>query len=237
MVQFPTTSWTLVIAAGRAGEASSNAALIAMCERYWYPLYAFLRRKGYDAEQAEDLVQGFLLKVIENRYLQAADQDRGRFRSFLIAALQHFVSDQHDRDRAVKRGGRAQLISIDVEKGEQQFRAVSAVPDPHTPESLYEAEWAATLLDRVMDTLRQEWVTAGKARHFERLKPFLSGTANASYREAATQLGMSEANVKVTVHRLRKRFGQLLREEISITVAHPDQVEEELRFLLGAASL
>lgn len=237
-MEFPTTRWTLVLAAGQEQEGGANEALLGLCEHYWYPLYAFLRRKGYSSDHAQDLVQGFFLKLIEKRYLQSADQSRGRFRSFLLASLLHYVSNQHDHDRAVKRGGTQPVLSLDIPRGEAQLAAERlATVDVRTPEQLYEAEWAYTLIDRVLRALEEEWAKAGKQDQFAICKPLLSGAATTPYAELAVRLGISEGNVKVVMHRLRKRFGQRLRDEIAVTVDQPDQVEDELRFLLSAVSL
>lgn len=237
-MQFPTTSWTLVVAAGKSGGGEAQEAMVRLCEHYWYPLYAFLRRKGYGVEQAEDLVQGFFARLIEKQGLESARQDRGRFRSFLLASLQHSVANQHDHDRALKRGGGAKLVSLDIPRGEAQYSSEAhAATDGVTPERLYEAAWAVTVIERVMESMRTEWAASGKEAQFKILKPFLSGAGTASYAEVGERLGISEGNVRVTMHRMRKRFGQLLREEIAITVERPDQVEDELRFLLAAVSL
>ena len=230
---FATTHWSLVLAAARDRRPNAQAALATLCETYWSPLYAYVRRLGYKVEEAQDLTQGFFAALLEKRYLRAADRERGRFRSFLLTALKRFLSKERDRAHARKRGGKAGPISLDLEAGDSRH----ALEPSHdvTPEAIYERRWALTILDRVIVGLRQTYADAGKAGLFDRLKTFLTGEGGASpYEGVARELGMGEGAVKVAVHRLRRRYRELLRAEIARTVAGPEEVEDELRHLLAA---
>jgi RNA polymerase sigma factor (sigma-70 family) len=231
--QFATTRWSQVIAAGADQTADSREALARLCESYWYPLYVYVRRWGYDADQAQDLTQEFFARLLEKHYLKAADPTRGRFRSFLLAALKHFLSNERDRAGAVKRGGRTTVIPLEFENAEGRYSREP--PDEETPETVYERRWALTLLERTLVRLRGEFTTAGKGRLFARLEGHLTGEQETlPYAELGAELGMSEGAVKVAVHRLRRRFGALLREEIAETVSDPAQVEDEIRELFRA---
>jgi RNA polymerase sigma factor (sigma-70 family) len=235
--QFVTTRWSQVLAAGSEPTLSSRDALARLCEVYWYPLYAYVRRWGYDADEAQDLTQEFFARLLEKHYLRAADPARGRFRSFLLASLKHFLSNERDRQTAVKRGGRVTIIPLEFENAEGRYQLEP--PDAETPETIYERRWALTLLDRTLGRLRDEFEEAGKAALFGRLEGYLTGEQETvPYAELAAELGMSEGAVKVTVHRLRRRFGALLREEIAETVSDPVEVDGEIRELfrsLGGA--
>jgi RNA polymerase sigma-70 factor (ECF subfamily) len=227
-VAFPTTQWTLVVAAADPQRKDARSALISLCEGYWYPLYAFLRRRGYAADQAQDLTQDFFMRVLEGRYLDRADPDKGRFRSFLLTSLKFFVADEGDRERAKKRGGGA-VLPLEFEAGEERYQR-EPVHD-ETPERIFERQWALSVLDRVMDRLRREFVLHGRPEHFDRLKVFLLGRPDAPYAALARELGTSEGALKVAIHRLRKRYRDLFRQEIADTVANREEVESELRFL------
>jgi RNA polymerase sigma-70 factor (ECF subfamily) len=229
---FATTHWSIVLAAAHDSRPDARAALATLCETYWYPLYAYVRRLGYKAEDAQDLTQGFFAALLEKRYVKAADRERGRFRSFLLTALKRFLSKERDRAHAQKRGGTARPISLDLESGESRY---SLEPSHDvTPEAIYERRWALTVLDRVIVRLRQTYVDAGKAAFFESLKAFLTGETGAPpYGQVARDLAMSEGAVKVAVHRLRRRYRDLLRFEIAQTVADPEAVEDELKYLLA----
>lgn len=230
--RFATTHWSLVVAAGADTSPDSRAALATLCEAYWYPLYAFVRRRGSDAHEAQDLTQAFFAKLLEKDYLRDVDRDRGRFRSFLITAFRHFVSKERAAARALKRGGGRKALSLDFEDGERRYRLE---PATHvTPDKVYERRWALTLLDRVLDGLRQALAARGKEPVFDALKGFLTGGESRSYREIGVELGMTEGAVKVAVHRLRSRYRDALRAEITRTVAGPDEVDEEIRHLLEA---
>jgi RNA polymerase sigma factor (sigma-70 family) len=226
--QFPTTRWSLVVAAGDPQRKEARAALVSLCENYWYPLYAYLRRRGYAAEQAQDLTQDFFLRVLEGRYLDRADPEKGRFRSFLLTSLKLFVADEEDRQRAHKRGGGA-VVSLEFSSGEVRYQHEPAHDE--TPERIFERRWALSVLDRVVERLRSEFVHHGRPEHFDRLKIFLLGQSDAPYAALACEMNTSEGALKVAIHRLRKRYRDLFRQEIADTVADPAEVESELRYL------
>jgi RNA polymerase sigma factor (sigma-70 family) len=230
---FETTRWSQVIAAGDSATPDSREALARLCEVYWYPLYAYVRRWGHDADEAQDLTQAFFSRLLEKHYLRDADPTRGRFRSFLLASLKHFLSNERDRENAVKRGGRATVLPLEFENAEGRYSREP--PDNETPEIVYERRWALTLLTRTLGRLRAEFDRAGKAALFSRLEGHLTGDQDTGpYVEIAAEFGMSEGAVKVAVHRLRRRFGVLLREEIVETVATPSDVDDEIRHLFRA---
>jgi len=231
--QFPTTRWTLVIAAGDPRRQDARSALVSLCENYWYPLYAYLRRRGYPADRAQDLTQEFLIRVLEGRYLDRADPDKGRFRSFLSTSLKFFVADEEDRNRAYKRGGGV-VVPLDFSSGEERYQREPAHDE--TPERIFERRWALSVLDRVVEKLRVEFVQHGRLEHFDRLKVFLLGQSTASYAALAREMNTSEGALKVAVHRLRKRYRELFRQEIADTVADPTEIESELRYLAAALS-
>jgi len=226
--QFPTTRWTLVVAAGDPHRKEARAALVSLCENYWYPLYAWLRRRGYSADEAQDLTQDFFIRVLEGRYLDRADPEKGRFRSFILTSLKFFVADLEDRDRAQKRGG-GTVLSIEFSSGEDRYQREPAHDE--TPESIFERRWALALIDRVVERLRSEFVQHCRPEHFERLKVLLLGQSDAPYSALAREINTSEGALKVAIHRLRKRYRELFRQEIAATVADPADVEAELRFL------
>jgi RNA polymerase sigma factor (sigma-70 family) len=225
---FPTTRWTLVIAAGDPQRKEARSALSSLCEQYWYPLYAYLRRRGYPAEQAQDLTQEFFVRVLEGRCLDRADPVKGRFRSFILTSLKFFVADEEDRQRARKRGG-GLLVPLEFSSGEERYQREPAHDE--TPERIFERRWALSLLDLVVEKLRDEFVHHGRPDHFERLKVFLLGQSDAPYAALAREMNTSEGALKVAIHRLRKRYRELLRQEIADTVADPAVVESELRYL------
>jgi RNA polymerase sigma factor (sigma-70 family) len=231
--QFRTTHWSLVLAAGAGASESAHEALAVLCETYWYPLYAYLRRRGHPAEDAQDLTQAFFAQLLERNALRHADPGRGQFRSFLLAALKNFVLNERDRRRALKRGGGMPLASLDIGGAEGRFQREPA--DMETPERLFDRAWAVTVLDRAVGRLRAEVAKAGKEQQFERLKIYLTGEQpQASYAELAGELGATESGIKVTVHRLRRRLRDLIRGEIAQTVASPQEVDDELRYLVSA---
>jgi len=232
---FATTHWSLVVAAGGPKTSESSAALETLCRIYWYPLYAYVRRFGYDVERAEDTVQGFFLHFLQHQSLLSARQDRGRFRSFLLACLKHYMANEHDRVSAVKRGGGQPLASLDVGSGEGRYALEPR--DDTSPETLFERRWAVTLVDRVHIQLRTTLVRSGKGALFEQLKDHVTGVeTDVSYKHIGAAVGLSEGAVRVTVHRLRRRFRELLREEIRQTVSDPAEVDSEVDFLLGVLS-
>jgi RNA polymerase sigma-70 factor (ECF subfamily) len=233
--QFPTTHWSVVLSAGRDTSVVAANALESLCRAYWYPLYVFVRRKGYEAHEAQDLTQSFFARLLEKDYLSAVDRSKGKFRSFLLAAMSHFLANTWRDAHAQKRGGRAQFISIDDDLGENQY--IQLASSDLSPEELFEQQWAVTLLEKVMVRLREEFVANGKLRLFEHLKIFLTGERNSvSYAELAAQLETSEGALKMAVSRMRHRYVELLRAEIAITVGSPAEVEEELRALVTALS-
>jgi RNA polymerase sigma-70 factor (ECF subfamily) len=226
--KFATTQWNVVLAARDGTEGEARRALESLCEAYWYPLYAYLRRRGRGADEARDLTQGFFADLLGRDFLGAVDQSKGRFRSFLLASLEHFLSRDREKEQAQKRGGGARPLPLDVDTAETRYRLEPA--DERTPEKLFERRWGLTVMERAMDRLAAEH--ADQKERFERLKPCLTGSEEASYREVAAVLGMTEAAVKAAVHRLRQGYGRLLREEIADTVADPAEVDDELRHLL-----
>jgi RNA polymerase sigma-70 factor (ECF subfamily) len=231
--RFATTHWSLVVAAGQGDSPEAKAALATLCEIYWYPLYAYVRRHGHGPDEAQDLTQEFFARLLEKDYLQDADRQRGKFRSFLLTAFKHFLSKERDRANALKRGGGRPTLSLDLQAGEQRYRREPA--DHVTPETIYERRWALTLLDQVIARLRQEFAAAGKGPFFERLKVFLTGEKGPEpYARLAADLDMTEGALKVAIHRMRRRYRELLHAEIGQTVDTPAEVEEELRHLFEA---
>ncbi len=221
----------MVLAARTGQSVESREALARLCEAYWYPIYAFVRRQGYGADEARDLTQGYFARLIEKRDLRAVDPDLGRFRSFLLASVRHFLSNERDRERAKKRSPDSPVLSLDAESAERMYRVEPA--ERLTPETLFERKWAMTVLERSFSKLGEEWGEGERARRFEKLRGHLIGDAPAAvYAEIAGSLGMTEDAVKVTVHRIRRRFGEILREEIAHTVRDAEDVDQELRYLL-----
>lgn len=227
---FATTHWSVVLIAGRHDTARAQAALERLCRSYWHPLYHYLRRRGYRPEDAQDLTQGFFEKLIARRALAKADPERGRFRSFLLHSLQHFLSDEWDKARAAKRGGEP-AWRCDFPREEARWLETPA--ESLTPEQAYEQRWAIALLEQVHARLAAEFDRQGKAAQFQALRVALAGRrGDVPYAEIGRQTRQSEGAVKVAVHRLRQRYRALLRETIAETVATPDEVEDELRHLL-----
>ena len=232
---FATTHWTVVLAAGQGHTPESDRALEELCRTYWYPLYAYVRRHGHSREDAEDLTQAFFARFLEKNYLEGLSAERGRFRAYLLAALKHFLANEWDRARRRKRGGHLTHLPLDWHDAEARYRID---PTDHlSPDKLYDRAWAVLLLEQVVSRLGNESATADKRRVFEQLKPFLTaGKGALSHADAARALGMEEGAVRTAVHRLRKRYRQLLREEIARTLSDPAQVEEEMRALFSAFS-
>jgi RNA polymerase sigma factor (sigma-70 family) len=230
--RFASTRWSLVHAAAERRSPASDDALATLCQRYWYPLYAYARRLT-NSEDALDLTQEFFACLLEKEYLRQADPQRGRFRSFLLTAFKHFLSKARERDRAQKRGGGRQPLSLDVQTGEHRYRFEPV--DAMTPEAIYERRWALTLLEQALSRLRQEMADAGKEKQFDALKHALAGDEAARpYADIARDLGMSEAAVKTAVHRLRRRHLELLRATIADTVSDESEIDAELRDLFAA---
>jgi RNA polymerase sigma-70 factor (ECF subfamily) len=231
---FQTTSWTLVRKAASDPTAGSRVALAALCQRYWHPVYTFVRRRGYDRDQSQDLTQGFFALLIEKNYLVDTEPTRGRFRSFLLTAVKHFLANEWDRTQALKRGGGQVPVPIDLVEAEA-WQPASV--DRATPERLFERRWALSVLEHVMATLRAEWVHAGKAAEFDRLSIFLNNdSGSVRYETVAAELGVSAGALRMTVHRMRRTFRRLLRAEIADTVDRPEEIDDELRFLLSVLS-
>jgi DNA-directed RNA polymerase specialized sigma24 family protein len=229
--RFATTQWSLVLAAGERGSEAAEEALARLCALYWYPVFAFVRRQGHPIDEAQDLTQGFFTRIIEKGDLGDADRSRGRFRSFLLTACQHFLSNERDREHAQKRGGGRPALSIDVAAAEGRYER--ALAHAETPERLYERQWCLTLLAGVLEGLREDYEAAGKGRVFDRLKGVLTAEEGAgTHADAARELGMTEAAVKVAVHRLRRRYREELRRRVADTVGSAEEVEDEIRYLL-----
>jgi DNA-directed RNA polymerase specialized sigma24 family protein len=224
----------MVLAAAIGSGSRSEPALAALCQQYWRPVYAFIRRNGYPSDQAQDLTQAFFAVLLEKNYLRDAKQERGRFRSFLLTAVKHFLSNQKARELALKRGGGRPHISINPAEAESW--CAPEVVDGETPEHLFERRWALSLLEQVMAKLRAEFEKPDKAGQFDLLSPFLNGDAQVGYETAAAQVQMSAGSLRTAVHRMRRRYRTLLREEIAETVAEPEEIDEEIRFLLKILS-
>jgi RNA polymerase sigma factor (sigma-70 family) len=229
--RFATTHWSLVVtAATEVRSPAADRALTALCETYWFPLYAFLRKRGQSAEDAQDLTQAFFARLLEKRALRQADPARGRFRSFLLSSLQHFVANERDREITKKRGGGIPVVSLELEGAEGRFQIDPATDD--TPEKVFDRQWAMTLLGQVMSRLEAEMSDGGKRQQYEGLKAYLTGdTPKRPYAEVARELGLSDGAIKVAVHRLRRRFRDLVRDEIGQTVSSADEIDDELRYL------
>jgi RNA polymerase sigma-70 factor (ECF subfamily) len=232
---FATTRWSVVLVAGQKSSPDADAALATLCETYWFPLYAYVRRRGHNVGEAQDLTQEFFARLLEKDYVTAADPERGRFRAFLLTSFKHFLSKERDKARAQKRGGGRFPLSLDLASGESRY-AVGPT-DTLTPEQLYDRQWTVALLDRIMRRLEEEMRESGKADWFERLKGFIAGgSGGATYAKTAESLGTTEAAAKMATHRMRQRYRELLRREIAETVEHVADVEDEIRSLFAAFS-
>jgi RNA polymerase sigma-70 factor (ECF subfamily) len=232
---FRTTHWSVVLAAGQSSSPGGREALERLCGDYWYPLYAYVRRKGHSPEDAQDLTQEFFARFLGRNYLARADRQRGKFRAFLLTSLKHFLTNEWHRAHAAKRGAHAMHISFDGTEAERLYRLEPA-PDL-TAESLYELSWAMSLLERVRARVRQEYVAEGRAERFDAAEQFLPGyQTEMTYTEAARQLGTPEGTLKSDVHRVKRRYGELLRAEIANTVAQPADIADELRHLMKVLS-
>lgn len=232
---FGTTHWSVVLAARQPGSVEADAALERLCRTYWWPLYAFVRRRGYDAHDAQDLTQGFFARLLEKEFLRAVDRSKGKFRSFLLAALEHFLAKEWRYAHTQKRGGKFILVSAAAESAEQHYLQAPAAN--LSPQQFFEQQWATTLLDQTLIRLREEFAAAGKAVLFDGIKIFLTGEKQtATYAELSAKLGTTEAGLKMAVSRMRQRYGELLRAEIANTVSRPEEIDEELRALFDALS-
>ena len=227
---FSTTHWSVVVAAKGTDSPFVREALEKLCCTYWYPIYAYLRRRGCGEHDAQDLAQGFFAQLLQRRSIQSVEREKGKFRSFLLASLNYYVADERDRANAQKRGGGREVLSLDAQEAEQRYRLEPV--DERSPEKIFEHRWAMTLLDQVLARLGQEFADAGKHELFERLQAFLvEGTGDKTLAEVAQEVGMTQEALKKTVQRMRRRYGQLFREQVAETVANPAEVEEELRHL------
>ena len=231
--RFLTTHWSVVLSARQKDSPEAGAALEALCRAYWYPLYAFVRRQGHSAPDAQDLTQEFFARLLQKDYLQAVAREKGKFRSFLLVALKRFLANDWRQSRAQKRGGGFVHVTLEVSAGETRYLAEPG--SGGAAETLYERRWATTLLDLVLERLRLQYVASGKGAVFEQLKDQLMAERGAlSYADAASRLGLSEGAVKVAAHRLRRRFRELFREEVGHTVSTPEEIDDEIRHLLAA---
>jgi DNA-directed RNA polymerase specialized sigma24 family protein len=223
----------MVLRAGRSDTKGAGEALAHLCQVYWFPLYAQVRRRGHSAHDAQDLTQGFFARLLANDTIAHADPARGRFRSFVLTALKHFLNDEWEKSRAVKRGGGVQPVPIDLAAAERQFHAEPA--DAFAPDKAFDCQWAVVLLEVVLTRLEEEYRAAGKAKQFAVLKLALTGASDAQpYAKLAAELGATEGAVKVAVHRLRRRYRELLEAEIAHTVASPEEAAAELQYLFRA---
>jgi RNA polymerase sigma-70 factor (ECF subfamily) len=230
---FATTRWSLIAGAAQPDSAEARAALQTLCQAYWYPVYAYVRSRISDRHAAQDLTQSFFARLLEQGTIAGADPARGRFRAYLLTVCQRFMINEWERERAARRGGGRQVLSLDWQVGESRYAAEPA--DTLTPERVFERQWAITLLGRVIERLRAECVEKGRGKQFDHLKQFLSGSDRpGAYGTAAAGLGLSESAAKVAAHRLRQRYRELLRAEIAETVEKPEDVEEEIRSLFEA---
>ncbi len=232
---FPATHWSIVLGAGVDDMTRATAALERLCRTYWYPIYAFIRRRGSGPQDAEDLTQSFFAFLLERETLKKVDRSKGKFRTFILAALTNFLSNEWDKRQTLKRGGQSKIISLDETEAEGRYfrEPVESV----TPETLFERRWAAALIEQVLGRLREEYAAAGKSDVFAKLEPALTREVSAGdFTQWAGELGVTEGAAKVALHRLRRRFGEVLRSEIAHTVSSPEEIDEELRHLFPAIS-
>ena len=230
---FATTHWTVVLAAGRSQSQQADVALEELCRTYWYPLYAYVRRRGHSREDAEDFTQAFFERLLEKKFLEGISSDGGKFRAFLLVAVKRFLANEWDRANRQKRGGGVLPLSLDWQDADLRYQINSA--DNLSPDKLYDRAWAVTVLEKVITRLRDESIADGKARLYEQLKPFLMmGKSSIPYAQAAVALQLTEGAVRVAVHRLRGRYRELLRAEIAQTLSDSAQADEEMQALFSA---
>lgn len=233
--QFATTHWSVVLAAGDSASPDSREALEKLCRAYWYPLYAFARRKGHSPQDAEDLTQGFFERLLAKHYLKDVLAEKGRFRTFLLTSLTHFMANEWDRAQALKRGGGEAILSLDAGALESRYRSDVARQDP--AEEHFDRLWADAVMNRALISLEEEFRAAGKGAHFEALAEFLSRTpAEGEYVQVGERLGLNSHAVAVAVSRLRDRYRVLVRAEVGQTVENPADVDPELRYLVELAT-
>jgi RNA polymerase sigma factor (sigma-70 family) len=233
--RFCTTRWSAVLLSAQSQAPGSQAALAELCKVYWYPIYVFVRRRGYDADYAQDLTQGFFLHLLDHKALRRVSPLKGKFRSFLSASLQNYLSDEAESARCLKRGGNVEFVSVDAQSAEDRYRWEPL--DYLTPEKVFDAKWAVTLLDEAMSRLRQEYTAQGKAPLFEALRPYLdpmNNEASLCYERVANSLQVSVGSIKVQIHRLRKQYALFLRQEVARTVCEAAEVDEEIHSLCEA---
>jgi RNA polymerase sigma-70 factor (ECF subfamily) len=232
---FATTHWSVVVAAGEGDSEGSRSALEILCQGYWYPIYVYVRRKGHEPESAQDLTQEFFAQLISKEHLKLADRKKGKFRTFLLAMLDHFLAREWSRAHRQKRGGKFTFISLDGQSPEDRYRIEPRHSE--TPEKNFERQWALTVLEKTMTALERECNSSSKASLFREAKALLTaGPESGTYTEMSRRLGMGEGAVRVAVHRLRERYGDLLWSEIAQTVERPADVQEEIRYLLNVLS-
>jgi RNA polymerase sigma-70 factor (ECF subfamily) len=229
--RFATTHWSVVLRAGDSQTPESGDALEKLCAAYWHPLYTFVRSRGHGPEEARDLTQEFFARLLEKKWLKAADPGRGRFRTFLLAALKHFLANEWKAAHRQKRGGNAAFLSVEELEEAEQFAPELA--EGASAERLYDRRWAEKVLERVLERLRSEWADNGHAERFEKLKCFLVEDDGPAYEEIGAELGLSRNGVASAIYRLRGRYGELFRMEIAETVREPEEIEEEIRYLCG----
>ena len=231
---FATTHWSVVLAASPCDSPQAREALEKLCRTYWYPLYAYVRREGHSPDDAQDLTQEFFARLLARDSLAQVGPQKGKFRSFLLASLRHFLSDQRSLARAAKRGGGAQVLSLDAMEAEGRYRLEAA--ERLDAEKIYERRWAMTLLEQALQRLREESAAAGKTVLFERLRTLVAGESDVTCARVAAELGLTESAVKSSLHRLRQRYCALVREEIAHTLADPTDIEAEIRYLFAVMS-
>jgi RNA polymerase sigma-70 factor (ECF subfamily) len=237
---FATTRWTLVTAAGKQGTPEARRALSDLCRLYWYPVYAFVRRRGYDADDALDQAQGFFTRLIDKNDLADADRTRGRFRAWLLTSVKHYLANEWDKATAAKRGGGRAVFSFDIDADDAETRYRREPAHQVTPERIFDRRWALTLLEQTLAALEAESVAEAKKDLFDALKATLTADGrdarDPSYRDLSAKLGTTEGALKVAAHRLRRRYRELLREQIAETVDRPEDVDDEIRDLFAALS-
>lgn len=234
--RFATTRWSVVISAGHNSSPDSKRALASLCETYWYPLYAYVRRRVPDVNEAQDLTQAFFAELLEKNYVGSATRERGRFRAFLLTAFKHFLSKEWEKAKTQKRGGGRAPLSLDFDSADSSLRIDPAAG--LTAEQFYDQQWVITLLGQIMERLEAEFVRNGKLRQFAELKGFIIGDhARTTYTQVAARLNMTEAAAKKAASRMRRRYRELLREEIAQTLASPDEVDDEIRNLFAVMEL
>jgi RNA polymerase sigma factor (sigma-70 family) len=232
---FATTHWSVVLAAGHDSSPGAQEALEKLCRTYWYPLYGYVRRQGHSPEDAQDLTQAFFARLLEKNFVRRANRERGKFRSFLLTLLKHFLVDEWKRGQTARRGGAHVHLSWDQASAEERYQLEPA--SELTPENTFDQRWALTLFQKALAQLRDEYAAAGRSAQFDQLKNYLSDKAgDGGYASAAAALRMTTGAVSVAVHRLRERYGELVQGEVAHTVANPTEIQDELRYLIGLVS-